>query len=228
MRLKFFLLWLLSVAIISEGVYLAIVFAFPNLAFAARAPHSRTVLSDNSQTLQGLLAGRLMVPLQNLYFGVKASPPADQVRYGLPVRLRIPIINVDAALVYVGLTPDGSMAMTKGPNDVAWYEPGTRPGEIGSAVIAGHYGHWKSGADSVFDNLNKLIVGDKIYVDDDAGTTIAFVVREIRTYDDTADASQVFGSVDDKAHLNLVSCSGVWNEAKQSYPTRLVIFTDKE
>ncbi len=146
---------------------------------------------------------------------------------GLPVRLKIPSINIDASVEYVGLTPDGAMDVPKERANVAWFDPGTRPGEIGSAVIAGHYG-WKEGKASVFDNLYKLRKGDKIYVEDDKGAVISFVVRESRRYDPDADASDVFSSNDGKSHLNLVTCEGVWDEVSKSYSKRLVVFTDKE
>src|SRR5947209_5303481 len=74
---------------------------------------------------------------------------------GLPVHLKIPSINVDAAIEGVGLTPDGTMDVTKEAQGVAWYKLGRRPGERGSAVIAGHYG-WKNGRAAAFDNLSKL------------------------------------------------------------------------
>ena len=145
----------------------------------------------------------------------------------LTLRLKIPKINIDAAVVFVGLTPQGAMDVPKGPNDVAWFNLGPRPGEIGSAVISGHYG-WKNNIPAVFDNLHKLRKGDKVYVEDKNGATITFVVRELRTYDQNEDASDVFGSSDGKAHLNLVTCTGTWNKAQKSYSKRLVVFTDKE
>lgn len=147
---------------------------------------------------------------------------------GSPIRLKIPSINVDASLRPVGLAPDGTMVAPKGPDDVVWYERGARPGEKGSAVIAGHYGTWKNGSGSVFDNLSKLKLGDNIYVNDEKGARITFVVREIRSYDPNADASAVFESNDGEAHLNLITCEGAWNKVSKSYPKRLVVFTDKE
>jgi sortase A len=56
------------------------------------------------------------------------------------VRLQIPSIKVDAAIQYVGLTGSGSMEVPQGRADVAWYKFGPRPGDLGSAVIAGHRG----------------------------------------------------------------------------------------
>lgn len=153
--------------------------------------------------------------------GLPASP------IGGPVRLKIPKINVNAAVEYVGLNPDGAMDVPKDRVNVAWFNLGQRPGANGSAVIAGHYG-WQNKNGSVFDDLHKLRKGDKLYVEDDKGEIVSFVVREIRRYDATADATGVFGSNDGKAHLNLVTCEGEWDELTQQYSKRLVVFTDKE
>lgn len=146
---------------------------------------------------------------------------------GSPVRLRIPKINVDAALEYVGLTSDGAMDAPKDLGNVAWFDLGPRPGDNGSAVMAGHYG-LKDGQPSVFDNLYKLRKGDKLYVEDDKGDVISFVVRENRRYTPDADASSIFISSDGMPHLNLVTCEGDWSESLKTYPQRLVVFADIE
>lgn len=151
----------------------------------------------------------------------------SRVRSGLPVRLKIPGININTALEFVGLTPDGAMDIPKSQDAVAWFELGPRPGETGSAVIAGHYG-WQNNKASAFDYLHKLRPGDKLYIVDDKGAIISFVVRESRSYDPNADTAAVFDSNDEKSHLNLITCEGVWNKISQSYPKRLVVFTDKE
>lgn len=151
----------------------------------------------------------------------------EQAPSGFPIRLKIPTINVDAAVERVGLTPDGAMDIPKNYDNIAWFELGSRPGENGSAVIAGHSG-WIEGKPSVFDNLYKLRPGDKLYLEDDKGMIISFVVRENRRYDPKSDASEVFNLNNGKSHLNLVTCEGAWNKVTKSYPSRLVVFTDKE
>ncbi|AKM82375.1 TPA: class F sortase [Candidatus Berkelbacteria bacterium] len=156
------------------------------------------------------------------------NPDQEKVNYGLPMRLKIPEINVDATIDNAGLTPDGTMESPKSPSGVVWYKLGARPGEIGSAVIAGHYGTWKNGEKSVFDDLSKLNPGDKIYIEDDMGKTTTFVLKNSQSYDPSADASGVFNSNDGKSHLNLVTCEGIWNPISQSYSKRLVMFADKE
>ena len=158
---------------------------------------------------------------------VIAIPSPKQASFGLPVRLKIPSIRVDASVEYVGLTPDGAMDVPKEPANTAWFNLGPRPGENGSSVIAGHYG-WKNGKASVFDNLYKLNKGDKLYIEDDKGVIVSFVVRESRRYDPNEDASDVFGLQDGKPHLNLITCEGAWDKVSKTYSKRLVIFTDKE
>ena len=159
---------------------------------------------------------------------VNALSKQETEKPSLPMRLKIPKINVNAAIKYVGITANGEMGVPKGPSDVAWFEPGIIPGEAGSAVIAGHYGHWKNGQGSVFDNLKKLKAGDKLYIKDADGDTIIFVMRESKIYNSNDDASNIFFSDDGASHLNLITCEGAWDKISKSYSKRLVIFTDKE
>lgn len=154
---------------------------------------------------------------------VSATPTTSEF---LP-HLKIPKINVDAPIEDVGLTLQGAMDTPKGPSGVVRFNLGPRPGEVGSAVIAGHYG-WKNEIPAVFDNLHKLEKGDKIYIKDEKGIMMTFVVRQLRTYGENEDATLVFDSSDGEAHLNLVTCQGVWNKDKKSYSNRLVVFADKE
>lgn len=154
---------------------------------------------------------------------VPQNPVVSNVAPGLPVRLTIPTINVNAAIEQVGIAPSGEMDVPASTVDVAWFKLGYRPGEKGSAVISGHV-DGKNGEPAVFINLYKLKKGDTLYIEDDKGTSIAFVVRESRTYN-PGYAEEVF-TVNDTAHVNLVTCDGVWDGAKKSYSKRLVVFAD--
>ena len=151
----------------------------------------------------------------------------QKVNYGLPVRLKIPAISLDTAIEAVGITNKGEMGTPEDPANVAWFNLGPRPGEVGNSVIDGHL-DWYNGAVTAFENLSKLQKGDKLYVVDETGAATTFVVRGFGTFDQNQDATSVFRSVDGKAHLNLITCEGVWNEAQQSYSSRLIVFTNKE
>jgi LPXTG-site transpeptidase (sortase) family protein len=160
------------------------------------------------------------VPSQQAFLSEKKISP------GSPVRLVISKIHVDAPVDKMGLTSQGFMEAPAGPKNVGWFSLGVRPGEIGSAVIAGHYGRWKTGSGSVFDHLNTLKKGDMISVSDDTGATIVFTVRELRQYDKNGSSEDVFSSTDGKAHLNLVTCEGTWDPVLKTYSNRLVVFSD--
>lgn len=153
--------------------------------------------------------------------------PAINANSKLPINIKIPKINVNSNFEYVGLTLNGTVGAPKNPTSAAWFRLSPRPGEMGSSIIVGHFG-WKNGISAVFDNLYKLRGGDKLYIEDENGLVVTFVVRELRVYGEDDDASDVFSSYDGKAHLNLITCEGTWNKAKKSYSNRLVVFTDME
>lgn len=141
----------------------------------------------------------------------------------VPVRLKIPNLNVDATIESVGLTAKGAMGVPNNTANVGWFYLGPRPGENGSAVIAGHFNK-ENGEPGVFANLYTLKKGDKLFVEDNRGMSVVFVVQEIRNHDSEY-ADEVF-TRNDKAYLNLVTCEGIWDEVKKSYSKRLVVFAD--
>lgn len=177
--------------------------------------------SINNYFSQSLISGDLSVE------SIKNITQKKQLKPGIPIRLKIPAINVDATIESVGITPQGEMAVAKGYSNVAWFNLGARPGTIGSAVVVWHYG-WEKGIPTVFNKLHTLSKGDKLSIEDESGTTIVFIVRELRTYGQDDDTTWVFDSSDGKVHLNLITCQGIWNKIKESYPDRLVVFADKE
>lgn len=144
---------------------------------------------------------------------------------GLPVRLIIPEIKVNTAIEDALITADGRMDVPAGSVNVAWFSLGPQPGKVGSAVIGGHFG-MQNGVPFVFYDLDKLKVGDVAYIVDDYGNTITFVAKAIKLYDRDADATAVFTSGDGKAHLNLITCEGIWNKVNDTYPQRRVVFMD--
>jgi len=207
-----------SISIVSfVGLFFAtIIVFFPELYLSVLYSESVDSMSKQIKTQLGEEVFAQYLPVQ------------EQISPGLPVRLKIPKIKVNIALEQVGLTRGGAVGVPKGIANGAWFNLSVRPGDSGSAVITGHYGRWKDGSGSVFDNINKLRKGDKIYVEDEKGETITFIVRESRRFDPKADAVSVFNSNDEKSHLNLITCEGSWVNATKTYTKRLVVFADKE
>jgi len=163
-------------------------------------------------------------PQINGQSGVALAADSDVLnKSSMPERLIIPSINVNAPMQYVGLAPNNTIGVPEGPYDVAWFNLSPRPGEIGSAIITGHYGPWINGAESVFNNLYKLKDGDKIYVEDLSGKLISFMVEDSHIYNLNASVPDLFNK-NDGAYLDLITCNGTWIQDKKTYDNRLVIF----
>ncbi len=144
-----------------------------------------------------------------------------------PVRLRIntPEVKVDAAVEHVGKTPEGAMDVPKAWENVAWFEPGYEPGELGNSVIAGHFDSETGPA--VFYEAKKLKVGDVLEVEDERGKVTKFRVRKVELFDAaSAPIYEIFGP-SDEAHLNLITCDGTFDREVGQYDKRLVVFSDK-
>ena len=143
---------------------------------------------------------------------------------GLPTRLSIPSLHIVATIESVGSAKDGSMGVPKRASDVAWFAPWTRPGGVGSAVIAGHLDDVK-GRPAIFEHLKELKPGDLVNVSDDLGVLRTFVVRSTKEYgvDDSTDS--IFAPWS-SSNLNLITCSGKWNKSRQIYNKRFVVFTE--
>jgi sortase A len=142
---------------------------------------------------------------------------------GKPVRLQIDAIDVDAAMEYVGVDDDGNMDVPQEWENVAWYEPGTVPGDVGNSVIAGHYDSYTDPA--VFFDLNELEVGDIVRVITEDREELEFEVTELElVHVDEADTSKIFGETDER-NLNLITCEGAWDPDAGMYDERLIVYT---
>jgi sortase (surface protein transpeptidase) len=142
----------------------------------------------------------------------------------LPVRLRIPAIDVDTRLEHLGLGDDKSINVNFDPSVAGWWKGGPRPGQVGPAVILGHV-RWD--APAVFSRLHTLQRGDEILVDRADGTTARFVVTGKGNYKKTAFPSDLVYYPTLEPELRLVTCGGL-DEATRSYTENLVVFAAQD
>lgn len=141
-----------------------------------------------------------------------------------PSRVTIPAIDVDAVVNPYGFDESGGMAVPDNGDEVAWFEPGFKPGQRGSAVLAGHVDSEK--APAVFWDLKKLSPGDEITVTDENGERLVFVVQDSVAYDTgEAPISDIFGSSPNRG-LNLITCTGYFDRGNGGYVERLVVYTE--
>ena len=142
----------------------------------------------------------------------------------IPTKIKIPAINIDTFVERVGVTKEGNMDVPKNIWNTGWFgDGGYRPGDDGNAVIAGHLD--APGTVAVFWNLDKLKVGDKVVLTDQAGKQMTFEVYDKQIYPiNNAPLQTIFGPANEP-HLNLITCGGTFNRASQIYDKRLVVYT---
>lgn len=153
--------------------------------------------------------------------------PQEKVNLPYPVKISIPAINVSADIEDVGLDDRQRMDVPKDFNNVGWYKLGYFPGERGSVVMAGHV-DTKEGAPAVFSDVNKLKEGDEIIVKDSIDKTYKYIVVDKQLFPyDKVPLFTVFGA-NDYERLNLITCSGAFDEGKNNYSERLVVYAVKD
>jgi|SRR6266700_2239797 len=137
-----------------------------------------------------------------------------------PVRLLVPAIGVNAQVEPVGQDATGQMATPARAEDVAWFQPGVTPGDVGNAVIAGHL-DWTSGP-AVFWQLAKLRRGDSLAVVRENRSQARFLVDSTSTMSFDASTDSLF-TRDGPPSLTLITCAGAWDRQRGTYLQRLVV-----
>ncbi|MFJ4833150.1 class F sortase [Streptomyces sp. NPDC088747] len=150
----------------------------------------------------------------------KASPPLGR---SVPVRLRIPAIEVDTPVMRLGLAADGTVQVPPiAPHDQAgWYRHSPTPGQTGPSVILGHVTVGEYG-DGVFRHLAGLHRGDRIVARLENGTEAVFDVTSVRTVA-KADfpTDDVYGDVG-RPELRLITCGGTLTD--DGYLDNVIVF----
>ncbi|TYR81218.1 class F sortase [Priestia megaterium] len=149
---------------------------------------------------------------------------ANSINISAPSQLSIPKLHIRAFIEKANLNSDGQMTVSDNGKNVVWFEPGTKPGNEGNAVIAGHVDN-KTGP-AVFYNLGKLEKGDKVFVSDLLGNILTFTVIDKATYPrNDAPMRKIFGPTFNH-QLNLITCAGLFDQKHQTHEERLVVYTE--
>ena len=143
-----------------------------------------------------------------------------------PIRLQIPAIGVSAKIVDLGLDADGALQVPPltdaGVSEAGWYDLGPEPGQVGSAIIAGHVDSRQ--AAGVFYDLGRLAPGDLVEVTLANGETVHFTVTSVHEYPKAHfPASEVYGPEPYQA-LRLITCGGAFDAATGHYLSNIVAY----
>ncbi len=156
--------------------------------------------------------------------GVVVAPSLSiaATRVSRPTYLSIPVIGVHTRLIKLGLTAQGTLQVPVSTSVAGWYVGSPRPGQVGSAIIAGHIdSHTGPG---VFFRLRLLRPGDRVYVRHADGTLAVFrVYAEYAYAKDRFPTQKVYGPVPDP-ELRLITCGGTFDPAIGSYLSNVVVY----
>ena len=138
-----------------------------------------------------------------------------------PVRVRLPSIGVDSALVDLGVDGAGALVPPTDFGSAGWYSGGPVPGEVGPSVIAGHVD--SSSGPAVFFRLAALAPGDEVLVDRADGTTVRFTVSGTERHPkDDFPTEEVYGPTALPV-LRLITCGGEFDRDRRSYRDNVVV-----
>jgi sortase (surface protein transpeptidase) len=155
------------------------------------------------------------------------APPLPRAgrRVSRPAFLVIPAIDVRTRLIKLGRTPQGTLQVPTSTSVAGWYTASPRPGEIGSAIIAGHID--SLAGPGVFFRLRLLHPGNLVYVRQADGSLAVFRVYAERMYPKPSFPTQkVYGPQPD-AELHLITCGGLFDSATGHYMSNVVVYSSE-
>ncbi len=149
--------------------------------------------------------------------------PAEPVLApGTPLRLVQPRLGIDAPIVPVGVTEDGSMAAPTDPTTVGWWSLGVDAEPDGNVVLAAHV-NW-GGINRVFALLHLAEPGEVFYLTDAAGVEHGYLVTWVRSYDaNNAPLEEIFLPDAAGHQLTLITCGGRYDAENRQYLDRWVV-----
>ncbi len=175
------------------------------------------------EVLLGLLGAETLKGQPGLLDRPAARVPEFTRVVGLPQRILIPAIGVDAAIEPVGVDATNAMETPKNPWNTSWYSPGARPGQRGNAAIAGHVDFAGIGP-TVFWRLSAMQPGMEVFILAEDGARWRFVAQSVETFPVGAfPGDRVFGPTDE-TNVNLISCVGNFDPVSASYDKRIIVF----
>lgn len=143
-----------------------------------------------------------------------------------PKKIIIVPVGVDAYVQKVGVDQNKEVAAPSNLHMVGWFVDTVRPGQKGLSLIDGHVSGRKN--DGVFKDLEKLNVGDQFLVQLGNDSEVKYRVMGKRSAP-VKDSVSIMFSQNPKvsSQLNLVTCSGKYDERTHSYDERLTVMAER-
>jgi Sortase domain len=160
----------------------------------------------------------------------RPAPPAAAVPRGSnpvdgpstePVRLLIPAIGVDSAIVTIATDGAGALQPPASPDVVGWFAAGPAPGDTGPALLAAHID--SRVGPGVFFRLRDLRHGDRVTVVRADSSSITFLVTGRQETAKSAFPTDLVYAPTPGPELRLVTCGGPFDHAARSYLDNVIV-----
>lgn len=142
---------------------------------------------------------------------------------GWPQSLTIPRLRVQAPVEHLAFNRAADYAAPYKWGDVAWFDRGPRPGDIGHAAILGHLD--STCCPAIFYTLKYLKAGDIVTVTYRKGKPLHFRVMWQATYPNKSlPVKFLFSEAGGQRALILMTCIGTFYRNAGGYDHKLVVF----
>lgn len=189
----------------------------PSAADPGSGPESDSPSTDESPARSPLGDADLSLPPAKGIDELAAAATSEPV----PTTITVDRLGLTGTTVLaVGVEGNGEMTVPP-PLDVGWYRFGPRPGEAGSAVLAGHIA--SGGIPGAFRHLDRLEPGDTITVGFDDGSSQTWVVDELFQVDKIDLPFDTLFARSGPPKLALITCGGEFDYDARSYEDNIVV-----
>ncbi|MCZ2859756.1 DUF4397 domain-containing protein [Blastococcus sp. VKM Ac-2987] len=138
-----------------------------------------------------------------------------------PVRLRVPAVGIDTAVVRTGQDGTGALLPPGDPELTGWFTGGPAPGAAGPAVLTGHVDG--AGRPGALSGLAEAAPGDEVQVERADGMRARFRVTAVDRYAKARFPGSVVYAPTPAAELRLITCGGPFDPVRGSYRDNVVV-----
>ena len=153
--------------------------------------------------------------------------PSSGPRFETQWELILPSAGIRAAVVQVGLTPDGAMGSPDNPFVVGWFNRSALPGKSGNALLGGHRDYQDRDGNidvGVCWKLDETRVGDQLIMfDESQNLYYVYDIVDKATIRPDSKAAIRYLSQTRESVVTLITCSGDFDERTHSYEERIVV-----
>jgi sortase (surface protein transpeptidase) len=155
------------------------------------------------------------------------KPPEDYAWSGAPnhpKKIIIPDLGVNGFVQNVGVDQNNQIAVPTNTHIAGWFVDSVLPGEKGLSIIDGHIDVRPNSEAAIFQNLDTIAVNAEFQVVLGDDSVKRFRVLQVKTVPLDEAADILFSSIPGiERQLNLITCSGVYEEAVQTFSERVIV-----